>query len=431
MATFFARGGPDEVIDDATKREALNAALQAAPDISRILVIPPDITRLHSGAGKLTDMLYELVVDAHTFHVMPALGTHNAMEAPALRRMFGDRIPLEAFKVHRWRQDLHRFGVVPADFVHSVSEGVLRQSMPDCDIPVEINKRLVEGGYSTLISIGQVVPHEVVGMANGFKNILVGAGGEETINRSHFLGAVYGMENMMGRCDTPVRRVLNYAHDHYLKDLGIIYVLTVVEARASGDLVMRGLYVGDGAETFAQAAALSQKVNISLLDEPIQKAVVYLDPEEFHSTWLGNKAIYRTRMAMADGGELIVLAPAVREFGENSDKDPAIDGMIRKYGYTGTDALLAAVRDNEDLRENLCAAAHQIHSSSEGRFEITYATDPSLLSREEVESVNFHWADVNELLRQYDPAQLPDGPNDGFFFISKPALGLWALRKDF
>jgi len=431
VATFVAEGGPDAVIGPEKMKELLASALERVPDASRVLAIPPDITRAHSQAGLLTRMLHELLPGVDTFDVLPALGTHSPMTPTEITRMFGNRIPISAFKRHRWRRDLARLGTVPSEFVHQVSEGVLRPYLPDYEVPVEVNRLLVEGGYTAIFSLGQVVPHEVVGMANGVKNVLVGTGGQETINKSHFLGAVYGMERMMGRSDTPVRRVFNYAHQRYLARLGIIYILTVVGRDAEGRSVMKGMFIGDDTETFEQAAALSQQVNLTLLDEPLRRVVVYLNPQEFRSTWLGNKAIYRTRMAMADGGELIVLAPGVHEFGERSAEDPAIDRLIRKYGYRGTPATLEAVKENADIRQNLAAAAHLIHGSSEGRFKIVYATDPQLLSREEVEGVGFGWMDVQKALTQFDPVQLSDGFNDGFFFIRDPACGLWALRDQF
>jgi hypothetical protein len=221
--------------------------------------------------------------------------------------------------------------------------------------------------------------------------------------------------------------VLNYASDHFLKQLPIVYVQTVVGRKADGSLAVRGLYIGDGAECFLRAAELSLQVNFEILEEPIKKAVVYLDPEEFHSTWLGNKAIYRTRMALADDAELIVLAPAVKEFGE----DKTIDGLIRKYGYRGTPATLAAVEANADLAADLSAAAHLIHGSSEGRFRITWC--PGHLTKEEVEGAGFQYGDLKAMLKRYDPEKLALGVNrvDGeeIFFISNPGLGLWAHKS--
>jgi hypothetical protein len=193
--------------------------------------------------------------------------------------------------------------------------------------------------------------------------------------------------------------------------------------------VVRGLFIGDDAECFHAAAELSFRVNFTLMPQPIRKAVVYLDPHEFHSTWLGNKAIYRTRMAMADGGELIILAPGVSEFGE----DPRIDELIRKYGYHGTEATLAMVQKNEDLKADLGAAAHLIHGSSEGRFHITWC--PGDLTRKEVEGAGFGYGELSHMMQLYDPAKLQQGWNrvagEEVYFIENPGLGLWASANRF
>jgi nickel-dependent lactate racemase len=267
-------------------------------------------------------------------------------------------------------------------------------------------------------------------MANYNKNIFVGTGGQEGINKSHFVGAAYGMERMMGRRNTPVRKILNYAGEHFTKHLPIVYVHTVVGRGSDGKLHVRGLFIGDDHEVFNKAAALSLEVNFEMLETPLDKVVVYLDPSEFKSTWLGNKAVYRTRMAMADRGELIILAPGLKEFGE----DHEIDRLIRKYGYFGTPQTLAAAKANEELRNNLSAAAHLIHGSSEGRFNITYC--PGHLTQKEIEGVGFKYADLAAMTRRYDPTKLTDGWNtlpDGekIFYISNPALGLWAYRRRF
>jgi len=224
-----------------------------------------------------------------------------------------------------------------------------------------------------------------------------------------------------------VRAVLNYASDHFLRHLPIFYVLTVVARRADGKLAVRGLYIGDDSECFHLAAALSLKVNFEIVEEPIRKALVYLDPHEFHSTWIGNKAVYRTRMALADGADLIILAPGVREFGE----DKTIDALIRKHGYRGTPATLAAVAGDAELANELGAAAHLIHASSEGRFNIVWC--PGHLTRDEIESVGFRYADLSQTLERYRPDKLAHGYNtvDGeeIFFVANPGLGLWAHRS--
>ena len=427
MATYFARGGVSDDISAAAKREALAQALKAINrPLRKVLLLPPDHTRLNSDAGELTRLLYELLSPKAEVDIMPALGTHSPMTEAQLRMMFGDSIPLTRFKVHDWRKGIRQVGEVPGKLIREWSGGLV-----DYDVLVQVSNRLFEG-YDLILSIGQIVPHEVVGMANYTKNIVVGAGGADMINKSHFLGAAYGMERMMGRIETPVRRLFNYAVGTFLRDLPIQFVLTVMEKNKAGSgMIMRGLYVGDDMETFTLGSRLSQKVNLDQLDQPLKKVVVYLDPHEFKSTWLGNKAIYRTRMAMADGGELIVLAPGLKEFGEDAE----IDRLIRKYGYHGTPKTLAAVKANAELRNNLSAAAHLIHGSSEGRFRITYCPGPQM-SQEAMRSVGFEAGDLNAMLKRYNPDTLKDGFNrlpDGeeLFYISNPALGLWALKSQF
>jgi nickel-dependent lactate racemase len=337
--------------------------------------------------------------------------------------MFGN-MPQELFRAHNWRTDVETLGELPASFIEEQSEGKLHYTWP-----AQVNKLISQGGFDLILSIGQVVPHEVIGMANHAKNILIGTGGREGINRSHYLGAVYGMERIMGRAENPVRNVLNRACQEFLRQIPIVYVQTVVGRGKDGGLAVRGLYIGDDLECFLKASELSLKVNFEMLDKPIKKAVVYLDPKEFHSTWIGNKAVYRTRMALADGAELIVLGPGVHEFGE----DKGIDAMIRKYGYHGTPATLKAVSENADLAADLSAAAHLIHGSSEGRFKIVWC--PAELSREEIEGVGFAYGDLKAMTKKYDPEKLHHGWNqvDGeeIFFVANPGLGLWAVRSRF
>ncbi len=420
---FGKKGGTDVIITSGELRELVFEVLRKLGPRRKVLVIPPDITRFFSRAGEITHYVYEFYGDAVS-DILPALGTHSPMTEAERIRMFGD-IPATLFRNHDWRNDVITLGEVPADFVKKVSDN--RVSYP---WPVQVNRLLVEGGFDLILSVGQVVPHEVVGMANYNKNIFVGTGGPEGINKSHFLGAAFGMERMMGHADTPVREVLNYGSNHFTSHLPLVYIQTVVGRDGNGKLVTRGVYSGDDEECFYLAADLSLKVNFELLDEPLRKVVVYLEPDEFRSTWLGNKSIYRTRMAIADGGELIVLAPGLKEFGE----DKEIDRLIRKYCYRTTPEILKAVEENDDLKNNLSAAAHLIHGSSENRFKVTYC--PGYLSREEIESVNYQYGKLEEYSEKYNFRRLKDGFNtmpDGerIFYISNPALGLWAWKEKF
>jgi nickel-dependent lactate racemase len=422
MSLYCTHGGPDLELASSELKDLLSAALEKLGRRKKVLVVPPDQTRAASRAGELTRYAWDYYREG-VRAVLPALGTHKAMSAEQIAGMFGN-VPSGLFHAHKWRDDVETIGVVPREFIYEQSEGKL-----DYEWPAQVNRLISRGEFDLILSVGQVVPHEVIGMANYNKNILVGTGGPDSINRSHYLGAVYGMERIMGRADNPVRRVLNYAASHFLIDLPIVYVLTVVSRNTSGAIVVRGLFIGDDSECFHAAAELSFRVNFTLMPQPMRKAVVYLDPHEFHSTWLGNKAIYRTRMAMADGGELIILAPGVRGFGE----DVRIDKLIRKYGYHGTEATVTMVKENADLAADLGAAAHLIHGSSERRFRVTWC--PGHLTRKEVEEAGFEYAELSQMMQLYDPAKLRQGWNrvagEEIYFIENPGLGLWASRNRF
>ena len=366
----------------------------------RILLIVPDFTRRYSGAGEIARDLCKKYV-GEKIDLLVATGTHRPMTREEIAEMYGE-IPLECFTQHNWRENLTKIGEIPAKFVREVSEGLL-----DKKIDVEINSQIL-ADYDLIFSIGQVVPHEVAGMANHSKNIFVGCGGADMINSSHMLGAFYGMERVMGRIDTPVRRVFDCAAENFLTDLPLNYILTAADK----------IFAGQGRGAFEQAAAYSAEKNITLLQSPLRKVVVFLPENEFKSTWLGNKAIYRTRMAMADGGELVILAPGVERFGE----DPTTDALIRKYGYIGREKIIRLFHENTDLQNNMSAAAHLIHGSSDGRFEITYCTRH--LSAEEITRAGFRHM-------PYDQAAALYKPGGDFFYISNPALGLWASQVEF
>lgn len=406
-------------ISDSELKEALLGALEGR-QLNKVLLLPPDYTRLYSGAGKITAVYYEALKDICEVDIMPALGTHEPMTREEFTAFFGSGVPFERMIVHNWRTDVVKLGEVPADFVSEVSDGLVNTK-----IDVEVNRRIVDPSYDLIISIGQVVPHEVVGMANYSKNIFVGCGGSNMINSSHMLGAFYGMERIMGKDHSPVRKVFDYAQEHFLTDVPLLYVLTVTTNKGD-DTFIHGLFIGEHRDVFEQAVKLSQDINLTYVDEPFKKVVVYLDEREFKSTWLGNKAVYRTRMAIADGGELIILAPGVRKFGEDDENDR----LIRKYGYVGRENVLRLVDENEDLRANLSVAAHLIHGSSDGRFSITYCTEK--LTADEVRGVSFGYMPYSEAIKKYDPAVLKDGYNtvDGekIFYISNPALGLWTTK---
>ena len=418
---YYSESGPEREFGREQARAALEKIAESFSDRKKVLILPPDMTRAHSGAGMLTELMWQNLGDRIS-DILPALGTHSPMEPGEIMKMYGS-VPHSLFREHRWRTDIEELGRVPSAFVTEVTGGRLT-----FDYPVQVNRLLSSGGHDLIISVGQVVPHEVTGMANYNKNVFVGCGGSEAINKSHFIGAVHGIEKILGTTDNPVRAVLNMASEIAAPRLPLLYILTVVAPDSEGRLKIRGIFAGDDIECFRRAAALSREVNFTTLPERLKKVVVWLDPEEYRSTWLGNKSIYRTRMAIADDGELVVLAPGVKTFGE----DPAIDRLIRKYGYRTTPEILAFTEANDDLKENLSAAAHLIHGSPENRFRVTYAAGH--LTREEIESAGYGYGEIDKLLKRYNPGSLQTGfhrlaDGEEFYFISNPATGLWKAAR--
>jgi nickel-dependent lactate racemase len=417
MTTYLSIGSPTTSMTTEDLRQALSDTFAMIGDRKRILLLPPDGTRRDSRAGEITSLTYQMLGDKIT-DIMPALGTHWPMKPPQIESMFPG-VPLDLFRPHNWRTDVVTLGEVSSEYVSQVTSGLYHSPWK-----AQVNKLLRDGGHDLIFSIGQVVPHEVIGMANYNKNVFVGTGGADGINESHYLSAVYGIEQTLGVAETPLRKILNHAQDMFCKSMPLLYALTVIQLMPDGKLHTRGLYIGDDHATFFKAAELARQVNITKLDRRPKHVVAYLDPHEFQSTWLGNKSIYRTRKAIADNGRLTVLGPAVHEFGE----DPAIDGLIRKYGYRTREEVMALVATNPDLAGNLSAAAHLIHGSSENRFEVVYGAGK--LTAKEIASVGYTPGDCESLMKRYDITKLNDGWHtdiDGseFYFVRNPALGLW------
>jgi carbohydrate kinase (thermoresistant glucokinase family) len=404
----------DELVDEVAERWVLDRGVQ------RLLLLPPDHTRLHSFAGPITARLFARLADVIDVDAMPTLGTHKPMTPAQLRLLFGDAIPPDRVIPHDWRNGLETLGELPASYLAELSGG--RLAWP---VPVAVNRRIVAGGYDLVLSIGQVVPHEVIGFANHTKNVCIGGGGGDLLQTSHFLGAVAGIESVLGTADNAVRRLVDEAFYRFVRPrVDLRFLLTVVDGRGA-EAALRAFCAGTDSDSFRWAAQLAGETNIQRVDRRLDRCVVSLDPREFHSTWLGNKAIYRTRKAMADGGELVVLAPAIDTFGE----DPAIDTLVRRHGYRGTDATLAALESDPELKANLSAAAHLIHGSTEGRFRVTYCTGPGL-SREEVESVGYSHRPYAEAAAEFNVDDRSDGWNvtstgEPFYYLRNPALGLW------
>lgn len=391
--------------------------------LRRVLLLPPDLTRAHSGVGWMTEHLYHRLDQLGAeVHVIPTLGQHVPHTPKDNQWMFGS-IPEERIHAHDWRNGVTHVGTVPAEFVREKTGGVV-----DWEMPIDLNTMLINEAWDLIINIGHVVPHEVLGFANHNKNYFIGLGGKRTLGSSHMASAVYGIENNLGNLLTPVRACFNYAEEQFLSHLPDVYLQVVMDYDDAGQLQHTGIYVGDDLETYYDAARASREQNFTTFDKPVQKIVAVMQADEFRATWVANKAVYRTRMALADGGELLVIAPGVERFGEQ----PEVDALIRKYGYLSQAEVLDLYGREADMQEIPHGTAHLVHGSAEGRFTITYA--PGHLTRSEIEAVGYQYLDLESAQERYDPNVLVDGWNtmpDGeeIFYISTPSAGLWSTNE--
>ncbi|MDR2389675.1 MAG: lactate racemase domain-containing protein [Tannerellaceae bacterium] len=423
MAWFFEKTKEitGKRLEELVTKAAEECLQRICPSPKNVLLLPPDITRAHSGAGQITNRLYHFFAPTANVYVIPTLGQHIPHTPEQNRWMFGD-IPEEKILKHNWKTDGKQLGRINAAYLRAITDG-----KADWDIPIGINRIVLEEAWDIVINIGHVVPHEVLGFANHNKNYFIGLGCKETICASHIAAACYGIEKNLGNIVTPLRHCYNKAESEYLGALPDVYIQVTMRYNEEGELVHSGFYCGNDLDTYLLAAQQSMQENITVTP-PLKKVVAVMQGDEFFSTWVANKAIYRTRKAMADQGELIILAPGLKRFGEQDE----VEAIIRKYGYAGTPKVMELWRKNADLQDLTHATAHLIHGSSEGRFKITYA--PGHLSKEEIESVNFSYMDYTKAWETYRPDQRQNGFNtldngEEIYFIRTPSAGLWTRTK--
>jgi nickel-dependent lactate racemase len=442
MSVYIEVEQPDEALDSREQFRLLAAGLEKAmgggKDLSRVAVISVDVTRLNGRSGDLVNYLY--VQGVNIENIFLSLGSHEFHSRAVNRKMFGD-IPESLFVNHNWN-DVTEVGRFPRSYLEELCSRPL-DFLPE-EIPVELNTAFYEGmksgRYTCCLSFGPVFPHEVVGFSNGVKNRWVGIGGRHFLDASHsMMGLGYGMENTLGVLDTPLRKLLNRATEDFIPDFDIIDVLTVLGADEDGFPCVKGFFMGDDFETHAKAAALSEKLNVDYLDEAAEDVVVYLDPDEYKSFWLGNKAVYRTGMGIARGGRLHVLAPGVRSFSDSAEQGER-ERLIEEVGYKGLSHVRKCLESTPGLKDNLSVAAHCVHGSplmddgGDPLFEIIYYTNPNHMPRKRVENAGFKWGDYG----QVEDVSLPDsqGFHDNFgigrskkvYFVPDPGMALLKVK---
>ncbi len=398
------------------------------PPKNRILIIAPNFTLINSVGGEITQILYSFLKDNSIIDIIPASGMHQPLSKENRIKNYG-KIPEQVFKIHNWRDSVKNIGQISSEDIKELSNDVL-----DYTIDVDINQNLLNKEYDHIISIGQVYPHETAGFSNGVKNILYGLGGSDFINKTHFLSAVVGIDNIIGQTQNPIQNLFKYASDSFLKErVKIHYISYVISTNINAESFLQGLFFGDAenySRIFSKASKLSYNNNINVISDPLKNILVFLDPQNYSSTWRGNEAIYRTRRALENNGNLVIIAPGLTNFIE----DPTLDDLIRKFGYLGKEAILEKVNKSKLLQENLSLAAHLIQGSSENKFKITYCTKN--LSENDFRTVNYNWMNLEGAIKYYQIKKLKRGLNilpDGneIFYITNPSINLWIARKKF
>ncbi len=344
-------------LDLSTLTEIVHQALDVIQPGERVLAIIPDKTRddnTHQLFPVASEFLNKRGVAL--FDALVAQGTHPPMsESQKLSKIGGAGFSGQLFD-HRWDQpeELITLGELSAETVSDLTDGLISQA-----VPVSLNKLLAPGIYDTVIVFGATVPHEVAGFAGGAKYFFPGVAGPELTHTTHWLGALAGIENIIGRVDTPTRRLIEAATD--LVPARIISLNTVV-SRNDGELVTYALFAGDIREAFRRATEVSRRVHIRYTDRKYKRVVALLDPH-YDELWVGGKASYKLGAIIEEGGELIIYAPHLTKLSETHG------ALIEKYGYAPLESVRDMLGVSPELRENLCIAAHLAHVAYAGRLD--------------------------------------------------------------
>jgi nickel-dependent lactate racemase len=373
----IGRSGSGLSLSGDEMRAIIEEALECAPAGARALAIIPDKTR-----DDTTRLLFPFAAQALArrgatqLDALVAQGTHQSMTDEEKRAKIGAdsaQVPgLGRIFDHRWdvEEELITIGELDARRVRELTGGLIDQS-----IPLRVNRLLAAGRYDLILIFGATVPHEVAGFAGGAKYFFPGVAGPELTHVTHWLGALSAIENVIGRIETPARRMIEAAADFV--SAKVISFNSVVTREVEGDIQTRALFAGDLREAFRRAAEISRQVHIKYTGRRYQRVVAILD-EHYDEMWVGGKASYKLGGVIEEGGELLIYAPGLNSLSETHGK------LIERYGYAPLEIVAEMVTGSTELMANLCVAAHLAHVSygsrkdASGRilprFRITLAT---------------------------------------------------------
>jgi nickel-dependent lactate racemase len=391
----------------------VHEALEVIQPGERVLAIIPDKTRDDN-----TDFLFPVAADflarrgVASFDLLVAQGTHPAMsEGQKLSKIGAADFSGRLFD-HRWDEpeELIVLGELSAATVRELTRGLIEQP-----VPVSVNKLLAPGVYDTVLVFGATVPHEVAGFAGGAKYFFPGVAGPELTHMTHWLGALAGIENIIGEVETPTRKLIEAAAD--LIAARVISINSVVSRNANGELITYALFAGEICEAFRRAAEVSRRVHIRYTGRKYKTVVALLDPH-YDEMWVGGKASYKLGAIVEDGGELIIYAPHLTKLSETHG------ALIEKYGYAPLESVRDMLGASQELRENLCIAAHLAHVAYAGRmdelgrivprYRITMATgiDEETCKRVNLGYLDYRTHDLDAMTPQPDTLVVKDAGRD-------------------
>ena len=348
------------ILSAADLRQIVRDAVGAVPEGARVLAVIPDRTRDDN-----TDLLFPMVSQelaarrAASFDALVAQGTHPPMTDAEKRAKIGagfsDLPLLGTVFDHHWDRpsELTTLGTLTGAEISTITGGLMTQ-----DVPIQLNARLAPGTYDYIFVLGAVVPHEVAGFAGGAKYFFPGVAGPELTHLTHWLGALATIERVIGRVETPTRHVIEAAADHVTTP---VIAFTSVSTRNDEGLRTHGLFTGGLRETIRKAAAISAQVHIRYTGRRYRRVVALLD-EHYDEMWVGGKASYKLGAVIEDGGELVIYAPHLKGISTTHG------ALIEKYGYAPIEQVREMVEGSDELRANLCVAAHLAHVSYGGRI---------------------------------------------------------------
>jgi nickel-dependent lactate racemase len=375
---------PDEV-----RQVAREGLAQLPLDAKRVLVLIPDGTRTMPMPLLFDVLEQEVAPRAAALDFLVALGTHAPMSDVQLSKLVGRAVSnghageRRIFN-HRWDDpaSFATLGTIPAREIEELTGGRLCR-----DVTVVLNRLPL--AYDHLLVCGPVFPHEVAGFSGGTKYLFPGIAGPEIIHFTHWLGALITNYEVIGTRTTPVRAVIDRAARLFERPVSLLAPVVLHEGVA-------GIYCGPVSEAWSEAAELSSRRHVVWLERPVARALSIM-PAMYDDLWVAGKGMYKLEPAVADGGEVVIYAPHVREVSHTHG------ALIEAIGYHCKDYFLKQWERFKDVPGGILA--HSTHVKGQGSFDpATGAETPRIrvtlatgIPRELCQKINLGYLDPAKL----------------------------------